>query len=159
MNRWLHKCHPTNRWTGATWSDFRSSLVRRSCSVTPWPGQLWRSAPLNYVHPISRFIWPFSFRSQFAAAIMRSMKLEDTKSIIEIAEPDEVNDYLQLGWVLINQYIIDVGELRQPSQRSRFVLAWQNADAPAPHPDNSTYLQNQRMWERMKIKSIGASVS
>jgi hypothetical protein len=45
------------------------------------------------------------------------MNLENTKSVIEVAEAAEVNDYLQLGWVLINQYVIDVGELRQPSQR------------------------------------------
>ena len=90
---------------------------------------------------------------------MRSMNIEDTKSIIEVVKPDEVNDYLQLGWVLINQYVIDVGELGQPSQRPRFVLAWQNSDAPAQHPENSTHLENQRMWARFKTKTIGSAVS
>jgi len=78
------------------------------------------------------------------------MNVEDTKSIIEIADATEVNDYLALGWVLINQYNIDVGELGQPSQRPRYVLAWQNSETPAQHPENSTHLQSQRMWERAK---------
>src|ERR1051326_8206959 len=30
----------TNRWTGATGSDFRIKRIRLSCSVAPWPGQL-----------------------------------------------------------------------------------------------------------------------
>ena len=29
--------------------------------------------------------------------------------VIEVAGAAEVNDYLKLGWVLINQYVIDVG--------------------------------------------------
>jgi hypothetical protein len=39
--RWRR--HITNRWTGATGSEFRIIIGRRSCSVTPWPGQLNRS--------------------------------------------------------------------------------------------------------------------
>ena len=58
------------------------------------------------------------------------MNLENTKSVVEVAEAAEVNDYLKLGWVLINQYVIDIGELRQPSQRPRYILAWQNSEAP-----------------------------
>lgn len=84
------------------------------------------------------------------------MNLENTKSVIEVATAAEVNEYLQLGWVLINQYIIDVGELHQPSQRPRYILAWQNAEAPAQHPENSTYLSHQREVARWsaKVKSL-----
>jgi hypothetical protein len=32
----------TNRWTGATGSDFRIKRIRLRCSVAPWPGQLNR---------------------------------------------------------------------------------------------------------------------
>jgi hypothetical protein len=35
--------HITNRWTGATGSDFRIKRDPASYSVTPWPGQLSRS--------------------------------------------------------------------------------------------------------------------
>lgn len=80
------------------------------------------------------------------------MNLENTKSVTEVAEAAEVNDYLQLGWVLINQYVIDVGELRQPSQRPRYILAWQNSEAPAQHPENSTYVTRQQEMERWKAK-------
>ena len=40
----------TNRWTGATAATFASSLVRRSCSVTPWPGQLRRWASISKIY-------------------------------------------------------------------------------------------------------------
>ena len=80
------------------------------------------------------------------------MNLENTKSVVEVAEAAEVNDYLKLGWALINQYVIDVGELRQPSQRPRYILAWQNSEAPPQHPENSTYLTRQREMEEWEAK-------
>jgi hypothetical protein len=80
------------------------------------------------------------------------MNLENTKSVIEVAKADEVNDYLQLGWVLINQYVIDVGELLQPSQRPRYILAWQNSETPAQHPENSTYVTRQQEMERWRAR-------
>jgi hypothetical protein len=80
------------------------------------------------------------------------MKLENTKSIVEVANASEVNDYLQLGWVLINQYVIDAGELRQPDQRPRYILAWQDSEAPAQHPENSTYLTRQREMKEWEAK-------
>jgi hypothetical protein len=79
------------------------------------------------------------------------MDIENTKSVIEVADASEVNDYLELGWVLMNQYVIDVGEVGQPSQRPRYILGWQNSEVPAQHPEDSTYLRNQRElaeWKR-----------
>lgn len=82
------------------------------------------------------------------------MNIENTKFVVEVSESREVNNYLQLGWVLINQYVIDVGELGQPSQRPRFVLAWQSQDVEPQHPQDFTYLRNQREAARWESKSI-----
>jgi hypothetical protein len=82
------------------------------------------------------------------------MNIESSKFIVEVAEYREVNNYLQLGWVLINQYVIDVGEPGQPSQRPRFILAWQNHDDEPQHPQDSTYLSNQRDAAKWRSKSI-----
>jgi|SoiMethySBSTD1v2_1073268.scaffolds.fasta_scaffold191886_3 hypothetical protein len=81
------------------------------------------------------------------------MTIENTKIVVELRDNTEVNEYLQLGWVLINQYVIDVGELGQPSQQPRYILAWQNSEAPVEHPENSSYLRHQREMEEWKPKS------
>jgi hypothetical protein len=81
------------------------------------------------------------------------MTIENTKIVVELRDNSEVNEYLRLGWVLINQYVIDVGELGQPSQQPRYILAWQNSEAPAEHPENSSYLRLQREMEEWKPKS------
>ena len=80
------------------------------------------------------------------------MTIENTKIVVEVRNTTEVNKYLQLGWVLINQYVIDVGELGQPSQQPRFILAWQNSEAPAEHPEDSSYLRNQRETDEWEAK-------
>ena len=78
------------------------------------------------------------------------MNIEETKLIVEISSYLETNDYLQLGWILVNQYVIDVGELGQPSQKPRYVLAWQQTEAEPPHPENSSYLQLLHSVESLK---------
>ena len=80
------------------------------------------------------------------------MPIEDTKFIVEVTGGDEVNAYLRIGWSLINQYIIDVGELGQPSQRPRYVLAWQGKESELQHPQNSSYLTMQREADRLRSR-------
>lgn len=58
-------------------------------------------------------------------------RLEDTKEIILLTEPDEVNEYLSVGWKLIDKHVTasDCGDQRH--ETLHFVLAWQSEEPPA----------------------------
>jgi hypothetical protein len=58
------------------------------------------------------------------------MALEETKVTEDIRSTDELNKFLQKGWVLIMTYVDDVGELGAPSGRPHFVVAWQSESPP-----------------------------
>ncbi len=77
------------------------------------------------------------------------MKIENTKFITEEVDYDIANDYLNLGWTLINHYVIDVGETDCPNQKIRFVLAWQNQEVEPKHPPFSFHEQKSKMIESM----------
>ena len=82
------------------------------------------------------------------------MNIEETRLIVEVSEYYEANNYLQLGWVLINQYVRDFSELGHASQRPFYVLAWQKRDSEPQHPTDPTFLQNKRtaeMWDARRV--------
>ncbi|HTU25184.1 MAG TPA: hypothetical protein VMF30_07290 [Pirellulales bacterium] len=55
--------------------------------------------------------------------------LEETKEVVTLTDPAEVNEFLSLGWRLIDKYVS--GEVEGPRQeRLHFVLAWQHEEAP-----------------------------
>lgn len=78
------------------------------------------------------------------------MNIEETKFIVEATSDRETNDYLELGWILVNQYIVDAGEYGQPDQRPRYVLAWQQPEVEPPHPESSSYVRHLRAVESLK---------
>lgn len=49
-------------------------------------------------------------------------RLEDTKLATEVGSTRELNEYLKLGWVLIQTYVKHSSDQHSP----RFVLAWQS---------------------------------
>ena len=51
-------------------------------------------------------------------------RLEDTKLTTEVGSTRELNEYLKLGWVLIQTYVKHSSDQQNP----RFVLAWQSED-------------------------------
>jgi hypothetical protein len=61
--------------------------------------------------------------------------LEDTKQVITLTEPDQVNEYLQAGWTLIGEYVTSSSRNRR-EETVHFVLAWQSPEEPG-HPDAS----------------------
>lgn len=87
-----------------------------------------------------------------------TMAIEDTKEIVELKSNQDVNKYLKAGWVLISQYIIDVGELGAPSGKPRFILSWQDAQNAPVHPEDTDHvsdLKEQERWQsRIKSKVI-----
>lgn len=61
-------------------------------------------------------------------------RLEDTRQIVVMTDPEEVNRYLGLGWKLIDKHVTaqEGSEARQ--ETLHFVLAWQSEEAPpSPH--------------------------
>jgi hypothetical protein len=55
--------------------------------------------------------------------------LEETKELVTLTEIGDVNQYLLLGWRLIDKYV--TGSIEGPRHESlHFVLAWQSEDPP-----------------------------
>ncbi len=57
-------------------------------------------------------------------------RLEDTRELIVLSDPDEVNDFLNLGWKLIDKHVTTSETAEQRHETIRFVLAWQSDDPP-----------------------------
>ncbi len=60
-------------------------------------------------------------------------RLEDTRQIITLRDADEVNDYLRLGWKLIDKHVTVAGPDAVRNEAMQFVLAWQSDERPV-HP-------------------------
>lgn len=60
-------------------------------------------------------------------------RLEDTRQIITLSEAEDVNDYLRVGWKLIDKHVTATDSDAVRSEAMHFVLAWQSEDPPV-HP-------------------------
>lgn len=56
-------------------------------------------------------------------------RLEDTRQVVRVQDVDEANQYLALGWKLIDKYVT-ARDLEHRDETLHFLLAWQNEDAP-----------------------------
>jgi len=65
---------------------------------------------------------------KFVLASVR--RLEDTREVVIVSEPDEVNEYLRIGWKLIDKHVAASESSDRRDECIRFVLAWQTDDAP-----------------------------
>lgn len=77
------------------------------------------------------------------------MNYEDAKSVVEVRKYDEVNEYLKLGWILVNHYTSDDGDPVVRNQIPHYVLIWQKDDDP-PHPLNSEFMKRERDNEYLR---------
>jgi hypothetical protein len=66
---------------------------------------------------------------KFVLASVR--RLEDTKQVITLTDPEAVNDHLDLGWKLIDKYVTASGDPERRDERLHFTLAWQTDEQPA----------------------------
>lgn len=60
-------------------------------------------------------------------------RLEDTRQVVTLSDAGEVNDYLQVGWKLIDKHVTVADADAMRSEEMRFTLAWQSEDQPV-HP-------------------------
>jgi hypothetical protein len=58
-------------------------------------------------------------------------RLEDTRQVIGLVDPDEVNEYLALGWKLIDKHVTASESGDRRHETLHFVLAWQRDEPPA----------------------------
>lgn len=57
-------------------------------------------------------------------------RLEDTRQVITLADPAQVNAYLELGWKLIDKHVSASSDPLRRDELLHFVLAWQADEAP-----------------------------
>jgi hypothetical protein len=60
-------------------------------------------------------------------------RLEDTRRIVTLTEIQEVNEYLGMGWKLIDRHVTTKDSDDRRHETMHFVLAWQSEDPP-PQP-------------------------
>ena len=58
-------------------------------------------------------------------------RLEDTRELVVLSDPDEVNDYLNLGWKLIDKHVTTSEAAKKRHETIHFVVAWQSEEPPA----------------------------
>jgi hypothetical protein len=57
-------------------------------------------------------------------------RLEDTRQVITLTDPELVNQYLDLGWKLIDKHTSASDDQERRHEVLHFVLAWQSDDEP-----------------------------
>lgn len=57
-------------------------------------------------------------------------RLEDTRQVLTVTDAREVNEYLNLGWKLIDKHVTASDSPERRDEVLHFVLAWQNEDPP-----------------------------
>jgi hypothetical protein len=58
-------------------------------------------------------------------------RLEDTRQVAVLVDPDEVNAHLALGWKLIDKHVRSSDRAEGRHETLHFVLAWQSDEPPA----------------------------
>ena len=65
------------------------------------------------------------------------MPIDTTKCIEDVrgrSQTDLVNEYLALGWVLLNIYTVDFGNPGAPSAEPHYILGWQDNSMDPKYP-------------------------
>ncbi len=60
-------------------------------------------------------------------------RLEDTRQVKPLTDPEQLNRYLELGWRLIDKYVTSSSDPDRRDERLHYVVAWQTDDPPM-HP-------------------------
>lgn len=68
---------------------------------------------------------------KYVLASFRS--LDDTHEVLTLSDTAAVNEYLKLGWKLIDKYVTAADDRERRDETPHFVMAWQGDGAP-PRP-------------------------
>jgi hypothetical protein len=66
-------------------------------------------------------------------------RLEDTRSVATLTDPDALNQYLELGWRLIDKYVTASTDPARRDERLHYIVAWQTDDPPMRPGETSGY--------------------
>jgi len=75
------------------------------------------------------------------------MPIDNTKCVEDVrgrSADDQVNEYLKLGWVLLNIYTEDLGEPGAPSAVPHYILGWQDANKAPEYPES--VIKAKKSW-------------
>lgn len=57
-------------------------------------------------------------------------RLEDTRLVVPLTDPAIVNQYLELGWRLIDKYVTATTDPARRDELLHYIVAWQTDDPP-----------------------------
>ncbi len=57
-------------------------------------------------------------------------RLEDTRQVITLTDPESVNEHLELGWKLIDKFVTSSANPDRRDEILYYILAWQTDDPP-----------------------------
>lgn len=57
-------------------------------------------------------------------------RLEDTRQVVTLTDGEQVNQYLRLGWKLIDRHVTSSESPEKRHETIHFVLAWQSDEPP-----------------------------
>lgn len=57
-------------------------------------------------------------------------RLEDTRHVVPLTDPQQVNQYLELGWRLIDKFVTASTDPDRRDEILHYVIAWQTDDPP-----------------------------
>ncbi len=80
------------------------------------------------------------------------MAIEDTTRVAHLTHSnlggiEEVNDFLKLGWVLLQTYCTSVGDPGERDEEPNFVLAWQDRSREPVYPPYSSAKEFHEEWD------------
>jgi hypothetical protein len=68
---------------------------------------------------------------KYVLASLRS--LDDTRQVMRLSDSAAVNEYLELGWKLIDKYVTASSEPERRDETLNYIVAWQS-DEPPQYP-------------------------
>ena len=57
-------------------------------------------------------------------------RLEDTRQVMTLTDPAAVNEYLELGWKLIDKHVTASTDPERRDEILHFIVAWQSDEVP-----------------------------
>lgn len=69
-------------------------------------------------------------------------RLEDTRQVMTLTDPAAVNEYLELGWKLIDKHVTASTDPERRDETLHFIVAWQSDEVPV-RPDAARAIARQ----------------
>ena len=71
------------------------------------------------------------------------MKLTKIREVVDTADNEQANKYLDMGWTMINTFVTVDGESDEPNQTLHYVLAWAKDGEEPKHPTSRYEIEGE----------------